>query len=297
MANIRLKELLEANIDPKLVARSKESGKLVYFKTPQAKDAALKAGSHLDPKDKKDKTPKASAKPNDMFGGDYAKDRGGEAPKADPVIAVASRAQMVPKQLAGWADKNGVDLSKVSDALNSGELDVFDFRTAVSGIDGNKYAKDVIAKYSQSDSNTKYSQSVKQDIDGQTDDELYDALYDMGYDFGELGSDDFDEEGFADAAINLGYRYDDKNKVWNHRDDMDDNDDSDVDGQDDEELYNALSDMGYDFGKFGSKNFDEKGFADAAINLGYRYDDKNKVWNHRDNVKESSTKLTSMIKK
>jgi hypothetical protein len=119
----------------------------------------------------------------------------------------------------------------------------------------------------------------------------------MGYDFGELGSDDFDEEGFADAAINLGYRYDDKNKVWNHRDDMDDNDDSDVDGQDDEELYNALSDMGYDFGKFGSKNFDEKGFADAAINLGYRYDDKNKVWNHRDNVKESSTKLTSMIKK
>ena len=297
MANIRLKELLEANIDPKLVARSKESGKLVYFKTPQAKDAALKAGSHLDPKDKKDKTPKASAKPNDMFGGDYAKDRGGEAPKADPVIAVASRAQMVPKAVAGWADKNGVDLSKVSDDLNSGKLNVFDFMTAVSGIPGNKYAKDIIAKYSQSDSNTNYSQSVKQDIDGQTDDELYDALYDMGYDFGELGSDDFDEEGFADAAMNLGYRYDDKNKVWNHRDDMDDTDGSDVDGQDDEELYNALSDMGYDFGKFGSKNFDEEGFADAAINLGYRYDDKNKVWNHRDNVKESSTKLTSMIKR
>jgi len=43
--------------------------------------------------------------------------------------------------------------------------------------------------------------------------------------------------------------------------------------------------------------FDEEGFADAAMNLGYRYDDKNKVWNHRDNMKESSTKLTSMIKK
>jgi hypothetical protein len=282
MANIRLKELLEANVDPKLVARSKESGKLVYFKTPQAKDAALKAGSHVDPKSKKGAQPKASAKPNDMFGGDYAKDRGGEAPKADPVIAVASRAQQVPKQLAGWADKNGVDLSKVSDALSSGELNVFDFRTAVSGIPGNKYAKDVIAKYSQSDSNVNYSQSVKQDIDGQTDDELYDALYDMGYDFGELGSDDFDEEGFADAAMNLGYRWDEKNKVWNHRDDMDDTDGSDVDGQSDEELYNALSDMGYDFGKFGSKNFDEEGFADAAVNLGYRYDDENKVWNHRD---------------
>jgi hypothetical protein len=79
MANIRLKELLEVNVDPKLVARSKESGKLVYFKTPQAKDAAMKAGTHEDPKAKKGGQPKADVKPNDMFGGDYAKDRGGEA--------------------------------------------------------------------------------------------------------------------------------------------------------------------------------------------------------------------------
>jgi len=83
MANIRLKELIEANVDPKLVARSKESGKLVYFKTPQAKDAALKKGSHEDPKAKKGEQPKVDAKPNDMFGGDYANDRGGETPKAD----------------------------------------------------------------------------------------------------------------------------------------------------------------------------------------------------------------------
>jgi hypothetical protein len=83
MANIRLKELLEANVDPKLVARSKESGKLVYFKTPQAKDAALKAGSHLDPKSEKGSKPNVDAKPNDMFGADYKKDRGGEAPKDD----------------------------------------------------------------------------------------------------------------------------------------------------------------------------------------------------------------------
>jgi hypothetical protein len=75
---IKLKELIEASIDPKLVARSKESGKLVYFKTPQAKDAAMKAGTHLDPKAKKGAQPKADVKPNDMFGGDYAKDRGGD---------------------------------------------------------------------------------------------------------------------------------------------------------------------------------------------------------------------------
>ena len=81
MANIRLKELVEANIDPKLTARSKETGKLVYFKTPQAKDAAMKAGTHEDPKAKKGGEPKAAAKPNSMFGADYKKDRGAEAPK------------------------------------------------------------------------------------------------------------------------------------------------------------------------------------------------------------------------
>jgi hypothetical protein len=218
MANIKLKELLEANVDPKLVARSKKTGKLVYFKSPEAKAAAVKAGSHEEPKAKKGEEPKVDAKPNDMFGGDYAKDRGGEAPEDN------------------------------------------------------------------------------KSIDGQTDDELYDALYDMGYDFGEYGTDDFDEEGFADAAMSLGYRWDDNNKVWYNRDGVD-NDDSDVDGQTDDELYDALYDMGYDFGELGSDDFDEEGFADAAMSLGYRYDDKNKVWNHRDNVKESSTKLTSMIKK
>jgi len=223
MKNISLKSLLEAE---DFKARSKQTGKLVHFKSKDSYDAAIKAGSHEDPKAKKGDSSKAATKPNDMFGGDYTKDRGGKTPKADPVIAVASRAQMVPKAVAGWADKNRVDLSKVSDDLNSGKLNVFDFMTAVSGIPGNKYAKDVIAKYPQSDSNMNYSQSAKQDndsdVDGQTDDELYDALYDMGYDFGELGSDDFDEEGFADAAMNLGYRYDDTNKVWNHRDEMED---------------------------------------------------------------------------
>jgi hypothetical protein len=87
MANIRLKELLEANVNPKLVARSKESGKLVYFKTPQAKDAALKAGSHLDPKAEKGAQPKVDTKPNNMFGADYKKDRGAETPKNDVDIS------------------------------------------------------------------------------------------------------------------------------------------------------------------------------------------------------------------
>ena len=76
MANIRLKELIEANIDPKLVARSKESGKLVYFKTPQAKANAVKAGSHEEPKKDKKVQAKQAAQSADMFKGDYSKERG-----------------------------------------------------------------------------------------------------------------------------------------------------------------------------------------------------------------------------
>jgi hypothetical protein len=140
MKNITLKSLLEAE---DFQARSKETGKLVHFKSKDAYQAAIKAGSHEDPKAKKGEEPKAAAKSNSMFGGDYAKDRGAKT-------------------------------------------------------------------------------TSNASVDGQTDDELYDALYDMGYDFGELDSDDFDEEGFADAAMNLGYRWDDKNKVWNHRDTMGD---------------------------------------------------------------------------
>ena len=120
MANIRLKELLEANVDPKLVARSKETGKLVYFKSPENKAAAIKAGSHTDPKDKKGDEPKADANPNDMFGGDYAKDRGGEAPKSEPT----------PKIVGNW--KPDEDGKLGSDAAD----DVRNHLNDVLGVDG-----------------------------------------------------------------------------------------------------------------------------------------------------------------
>ncbi len=76
MANIKLKSLITEAED--FQARSKETGKLVHFKSKDAYQAALKAGTHEDPKAKKGGEPKAAAKPNDMFGGDYTKDRGGD---------------------------------------------------------------------------------------------------------------------------------------------------------------------------------------------------------------------------
>lgn len=71
MANIKLKELLFEIED--FTAKSKETGKLVHFKSKDAYQAALKAGTHETPKNKKGDSSKAG---NSMFGGDYANDRG-----------------------------------------------------------------------------------------------------------------------------------------------------------------------------------------------------------------------------
>ena len=276
MANIRLKELVEANVDPKLVARSKETGKLVYFKSPENKAAAIKAGSHTDPKDKKDDEPKVDAKPNDMFGGDYAKDRGGEAPKAN-----------LPKKASQltWKDSN-----TISDILNK-----------EAGLDGYAQTDDnsgaIMYNASKGEMPT-YTLYMGSNVDYGKPDEFRVSLEPTyGNDPSKLqGKVDKSFKSAEDAMTYMtavGTKY--KKEL-----EMDDSKTStvDVDGQSDEELYDALYDMGYDFGEFGSDDFDEEGFADTAIDLGYRYDDKNKVWNHRDDdIEESSTKLTSMIKK
>jgi hypothetical protein len=149
MANISLKKLFEAE---DFKARSKETGKLVHFKSKDSYQAAIKAGSHEDPKAEKGGQSKSDAKPNDMFGGDYAKDRGG-APKADSmatVNSIAAKTGLRAQAVAGWADENGVNLSNLSADIDSKKLKPMDLMTAISGNTGNKYAKDIISKYSQS---------------------------------------------------------------------------------------------------------------------------------------------------
>ena len=73
-------------------------------------------------------------------------------PKADgmaTVNGIASTTGLRAQAVAGWADENGVNLSKVADDLKSKKLKPMDFMTAVVGNPGNKYAKQIIAKYSQ----------------------------------------------------------------------------------------------------------------------------------------------------
>jgi len=274
MANIRLKELIEANVDPKLVARSKETGKLVYFKSPENKAAAIKAGSHTDPKDKKGDEPKADANPNDMFGGDYAKDRGGEAPKSEPT----------PKIVGNWksADEDGRMSSDAAD-------DVRNYLNDVLGVDG-------VAEVDFGSGNIAYGLS-------DSENSIYvgseNGTYNVSYEGPSVDIDTINKsyKSFKNPKDALTYAGE-LAKANRKGLEQKYTDTADADGQTDDELYDALYDMGYDFGELGSDDFDEEGFADAAMSLGYRYDDKNKVWNHRDDgIEESSTKLTSMIKK
>ena len=117
MANISLKRLFEAE---DFQAKSKQTGKLVHFKSKDSYQAALKAGTHEDPKAKKGDAPKADAKPNDMFGGDYSKDRGGETPKADTTKAAAPKADVksIVKDLLKKGDKEFRGAYKLKDVVD-----------------------------------------------------------------------------------------------------------------------------------------------------------------------------------
>lgn len=112
-------------------------------------------------------------------------------------------------------DWNNKDLIELKSRIISGQQKGTYIRTSPDGgeikfEDGTTF--DVFKKDGKIDvlKTSKKSKSKRKVARGQSDEELYEALADMGYDFGEIGSEDFDEEGFSDAAMNLGYRFDEK---------------------------------------------------------------------------------------
>jgi hypothetical protein len=74
----------------------------------------------------------------------------GKSDGMETVKSIAAKTGLRAQAVAGWADENGVNLSKVSADIDSKKLKPMDMMTAVSGNPGNKYAKDIITKYSQS---------------------------------------------------------------------------------------------------------------------------------------------------
>ena len=107
----------EATGDPKLAARAKDSGKIVYFKTKQSKDKAIKGGTHEDPKAKKAQTKPQTAKQN-MFTGDaeYQKRLGKE--KSQTKVEPTATNPAKGARIIGGKDKT---LAKV-DTLKSKEF-------------------------------------------------------------------------------------------------------------------------------------------------------------------------------
>jgi hypothetical protein len=103
MANISLKRLFEAE---DFQAKSKQTGKLVHFKSKDAYQAALKAGTHEDPKAKKGDAPKADAKPNSMFGADYSKDRGAKSASKSNTNWMDDLDSIDTSDIKGKADPN-----------------------------------------------------------------------------------------------------------------------------------------------------------------------------------------------
>jgi hypothetical protein len=85
-----------------------------------------------------------------VFGKDKGGDVFGKSDSMATVNSIATKTGLRAQAVAGWADENGVNLSKVAADIDSKKLKPMDMMTAVSGNPGNKYAKDIIAKYSQS---------------------------------------------------------------------------------------------------------------------------------------------------
>ena len=110
--------------DPKLAARSKETGKVVYFKTPQAKKAALQKGTHEDPK-KKATSNKPQAATQNMFTSDpsYQKRLGKEKPAVSKSTTKPKPTPTAVKPAKGARIIGGKDktLAKV-DTLKSKEF-------------------------------------------------------------------------------------------------------------------------------------------------------------------------------
>jgi lipoprotein-anchoring transpeptidase ErfK/SrfK len=85
-----------------------------------------------------------------VFGKDKGGDVFGKSDSMATVNSIAAKTGLRAQAVAGWADENGVNLSNLSADIDSKKLKPMDLMTAVVGNPNNKYAKDIIAKYSQS---------------------------------------------------------------------------------------------------------------------------------------------------
>lgn len=161
---IRLKSLLKEEE----VVKNKETGNVYVVQkmdpskhvkpTPaEIANAKSKNGGQLpksEPQSPQTPQNTAPTKPGQKLGGsDFQSSAEKKFDGMATVNNIASKTGLRAQAVAGWADENGVNLSKVAADLQSKKLKPMDLMTAVVGNPGNKYAKQIIDKYSQSGSN------------------------------------------------------------------------------------------------------------------------------------------------
>jgi hypothetical protein len=121
--------LLESLLNevPQFTAIAKDSGKLVYFKSKQSKNAAIKNGTHTDPKNNKkpDYFNKIQnyLKTADLFKGDYSKKRNTKVkpPIPSPNVTIISKKiddinNLYKHMVDNWANKKEKTVLKIEKA-------------------------------------------------------------------------------------------------------------------------------------------------------------------------------------
>ena len=172
---IRLKSLLKEEE----VVKNKETGnvyvvqkmnpsKHVKPSPAEIQQAKVKNGGQLpksEPQSPQKPQNTAPTKPSQKLGGsDFTTSAEKKSDGMATVNAIASQTGLRAQAVAGWADENGVNLSKVADDLKSKKLKPMDLMTAVVGNPGNKYAKQIIDKYSQNQSTKKSEIPMLKDL-------------------------------------------------------------------------------------------------------------------------------------
>ncbi len=152
----------------------------------------------------------------DKGGSVFAK-TGGASAKSDgmaTVNAIAAGTGLRTQAVAGWADENGVNLSKVAADLKSKKLKPMDFMTAVTGNTGNKYAKDIISKYSQSGTSSSNPSVKSKPFDEKSDRKDFEKEMPKGFSYYSGGTIDgvtaFGDDNGNNVFISDPSVYDDK---------------------------------------------------------------------------------------
>jgi hypothetical protein len=147
-------------------AKSKETGKLVNFKSKASMDAALKAGSHETPNapkggkagdtDSKKDVPKVNIfdKPKADTSTAPAIKHTKVGPDSAEVQTIAKYAGVREKFLADFINQHKLDATAVANFVEKGSKeDRKDFFTAAVGNPGNKYEKKIIDKFGEKGDN------------------------------------------------------------------------------------------------------------------------------------------------